>query len=43
MSRWAAGITVAFLFVEWPAVFLMRDSWTFDDCGGRSQGIGVGG
>jgi hypothetical protein len=43
MSRWAAGITVAFLIVEWPAVFLMRDSWTCDDCGRQIASIGVGG
>lgn len=41
MSRWAAGITLGFLAVEWPAILLLRDAWTCDDCGGQIVVIGV--
>ena len=41
MSRWAAGITLAFLIVEWPAILLLRNSWRCDDCGRQIVAIGV--
>jgi hypothetical protein len=41
MSRWAAGITLGFLLVEWPAILLLRDSWDCDDCGRQIVTIGV--
>lgn len=41
MSRWAAGITLGFLAVEWPAILLLRDAWECDDCGRQIAVIGV--
>jgi hypothetical protein len=41
MSRWAAGITLGFLLVEWPAILLLRDAWRCDDCGRQIVTIGV--
>ena len=41
MSRWAAGITVAFLVVEWPAILVLRNSWRCDECGRQIVTIGV--
>jgi hypothetical protein len=41
MSRWAAGITLGFLLVEWPAILLLRDSWRCDECGRQIVMIGV--
>jgi len=41
MSRWAAGITLGFLLVEWPAILLLRDSWRCVDCGRQIVTIGV--
>ena len=41
MSRWAAGITLAFFVVEWPAVFFMRRSWRCDDCGIQIVSMGA--
>lgn len=43
MSRWAAGITLGFLVVEWPAIFLLRDAWSCDECGRQIVSIGVAG
>jgi hypothetical protein len=41
MSRWAAGITLGFLVVEWPAILLLRDAWKCDECGRQIVTIGV--
>lgn len=41
MSRWAAGITLCFLLVEWPATLLLRDAWDCDECGKQIVSIGV--
>jgi hypothetical protein len=41
MSRWAAGITLGFMLVEWPAILLLRDAWKCDDCGRQIVTIGV--
>jgi hypothetical protein len=41
MSRWAAGITLGFFVVEWPAILMLRDSWSCDDCGRQIVIIGV--
>ena len=43
MSRWAAGITLGFLVLEWPAILLLRDSWRCDECGRQIVTIGVTG
>lgn len=41
MSRWAAAITFGFFVVEWPAIFLLRNSWSCDTCGRQIVAIGA--